>query len=344
MHPSQTPVVRRKQAVNVIKMPTAVGFVCLVLAREDVSSQVEGRTLRAPKSRYIARFLFEEIICRFGCFELLVNNRGLENERQTEILLELYGIKNVRILVYYPIANSIIKQGYPQIVTALAKISLVTGRLQPEYLYIVLQADRTTVKVPIGITPAYVVYGRDYVLPIELQFPIQGIAKQSSITNTKDLLAARAAQLNRRDKDLEEARLRLRRYREQNKEYFDDNYCIYSEELAAGDLVLVQDSTQDKDISNNRKFVLRQYSPFRIQSIAEGIGSYRLEELDKAIYSRTYPSRLLKHFYPQENDAKLVPRRESIRVIIPPQLENLIEYIDLSSNVEQVPPPEALGD
>jgi len=344
MHPSWTPVVGRKWAVDVVKMPTAAGFVCLVLAREDVSGWVEGRALRAPKSRHVARFLFEEIICRFGCFELLVNDGGPENERWTEILLELYGIKNVRISAYHPMANGMIERGHPQIVTALAKISSVTGRPWPEHLHAVLWADRTTVKVPTGMTPAHVVYGRDHVLPIELQFPTWGTAKWSSITNTEDLLAARAAQLDRRDEDLEEARLRLRRHREWNKEYFDDNHRIRSEELAAGDLVLVWDSTRDKDMSNNRKFAPRWRGPFRIQSVAEGMGSYRLEELDGAVHSRTYPGRLLKHFHPRENDAELVPRRESVRVIIPPQPENLTEYMDLGSDVEQAPPLGASGD
>ncbi|KYG40641.1 hypothetical protein M433DRAFT_77574 [Acidomyces richmondensis BFW] len=41
----------------------------------------------------------------------------------------------------------------------------------PRRLYRVLWADRTTVRATIGITPAAVMYGHNYTLPVELLFP-----------------------------------------------------------------------------------------------------------------------------------------------------------------------------
>ncbi|KYG41422.1 hypothetical protein M433DRAFT_7970 [Acidomyces richmondensis BFW] len=74
--------------------------------------------------------------------------------------------------------------------------------------------------------------------------------------------------------------LRLRRYREWNKEYFDSTRNIRAEALQAGDLVLVFDSRRNNNIASARKLAPRWRGPFRISKAQEGLGSYRLEELD----------------------------------------------------------------
>ncbi|KXL45114.1 MAG: hypothetical protein FE78DRAFT_115051, partial [Acidomyces sp. 'richmondensis'] len=111
------------------------------------------------------------------------------------------------------------------------------------------------------------------------------------------LLVARAAQLDRRDKDVAEAMLRLHRYREWNKEYFDTVRNIRPKELRVGDLVLVFNLRRDTDISSARKLAPRWRGPFRVAEIREGLGSYRLEELNSTRYKYSYPSRLLKRFH-----------------------------------------------
>ncbi|KYG40573.1 hypothetical protein M433DRAFT_46898, partial [Acidomyces richmondensis BFW] len=66
--------------------------------------------------------------------------------------------------------------------------------------------------------------------------------------------------------------------------------------LKAGDLVLVFDSRRNNDIASARKLAPRWRGPFRISKVREGLGSYRLEELDGTQHERSYPSRLLKKF------------------------------------------------
>ena len=55
----------------------------------------------------------------------------------------------------------------------------------------------------------------------------------------------RAKQLQRRDEDLEEAALHLRRMREQNKELFDDKHQLRKISLNADDLMLRHDIKLD---------------------------------------------------------------------------------------------------
>ena len=67
----------------------------------------------------------------------------------------------------------------------------------------------------------------------------------NKIRSTGDLLAMRARQLQRRDEDLEEAALHLRRMRKQSKELFDDKHQLRKILLSADDLMLKHDIKLD---------------------------------------------------------------------------------------------------
>ena len=129
------------------------------------------------------------------------------------------------------------------------------------------------------------------------------------IIDTSDLLAARALQLDRRDENLQEAALRLRRHREWNKEYFDETHRIRPEELDVGDLVLVFDSVRNIDMSTARKLAPRWRGPFRVRLVREGYGIYYLEELDSTHVSRSVAGNLLKKFFPRAIKDPLLPLR-----------------------------------
>jgi hypothetical protein len=48
----------------------------LVLAREDLTNQVEGRALRTKETSSVCRFLLEDVLCRYGCVGKIVADRG----------------------------------------------------------------------------------------------------------------------------------------------------------------------------------------------------------------------------------------------------------------------------
>jgi hypothetical protein len=171
LHPTWMSTIGDKWAVDVVHMPPAEGYSYLVLAREDVSGWVEGRPLRSTESRLVARFLYEDVICRHGVCQLLVNDGGPENRLWTEILTETYGIRNVRISAYHPQANGMVERGHRPVIDALAKMEGHTRQPWPRRLHGVLWADRTTVRATTGMTPAAVIYGHDHTLPVELLFP-----------------------------------------------------------------------------------------------------------------------------------------------------------------------------
>jgi hypothetical protein len=53
----------------------------LVLARDDLTNQVEGRALRS-KTSMVCRFLLEDIICRYSCVYKIVADRGELNTNE----------------------------------------------------------------------------------------------------------------------------------------------------------------------------------------------------------------------------------------------------------------------
>jgi hypothetical protein len=61
-------------------MPPCRGYKYLVLARNDLFGWVEAKLLSAKTILAVAKFIWENLICRFGLFGRLVVDGGTENE------------------------------------------------------------------------------------------------------------------------------------------------------------------------------------------------------------------------------------------------------------------------
>ena len=46
----------------------------LVLAREDLTNKVEGRTLTNKTTAAVCKFLIEDVVCRYGCVGKIVDD------------------------------------------------------------------------------------------------------------------------------------------------------------------------------------------------------------------------------------------------------------------------------
>jgi hypothetical protein len=56
----------------------------LVLAREDLTNQVEGRALQNKTIAGVCRFLIEEVVCRYGCVGKIMADRGELDAQEAE--------------------------------------------------------------------------------------------------------------------------------------------------------------------------------------------------------------------------------------------------------------------
>ena len=66
-----------KWMVDIVTMPMGKWQMkYLVLAREDLTNQVEGRALQSKETSSVCKFLLEDVIYRYGCIGKIVDDRG----------------------------------------------------------------------------------------------------------------------------------------------------------------------------------------------------------------------------------------------------------------------------
>ena len=75
----------------------------------------------------VAKFIFEDVICRHGCLLRIVMDRGIENLDLMKDLLEHYRIQQIIISAYHSQANGLVECGYDSIVNSFVKYSMKSG-------------------------------------------------------------------------------------------------------------------------------------------------------------------------------------------------------------------------
>ena len=277
LHPTFSPTIHSRWFVDIVVMPKANGFRYLIMAREDVTDWVEGRALRDCKAKSWCRFIFEDIICRYGTISNIVADRG---ELASDEAKEYFKRRRINLRLttaYNPEANAKVERGHGPVVQAIVKATGNNPAKWPEMLHYALWADRTTAGRVRKETPYRLMYGQNVVYPIESEVTSWAAIDWKYPMEREDLLAARIRQLERREDDLRIAKLRIWESREQNREYFNRTNRIRLKPLKPGDLVIVYDESLRKQWS--RKFDNRWLGPYRIKEVFDN-GSYALTELD----------------------------------------------------------------
>jgi hypothetical protein len=271
--------------VDVMLMPKAKGYRYIVAARDSLSLAAEGRALRTATAANLARFFWEEIICRYGAILHVVTDNGSEVKGAFAELLRRYGIPQVRISPYNSKAAGVVERGHFIIREAIVKSCEGNISQWPSKVHHAFFADKCVTRKSTGFSPYYLLYGVDPVLPFdftEATFLVQGFYSGMS---TVELLALRIRQLEKRTEDINQAAATLRQTRLHSKEQFEKRYKkrISTHVYEKGDLVLVRNSQIEKEL--NKKSKPRYLGPYRIVRQTKG-GSYVLQELDGAVSRR----------------------------------------------------------
>jgi hypothetical protein len=181
LYPTWESALFEKIGLDVVHMPQSDGKNYLVVAREDLSGWPEARALSKASSEAIAKFLWEEVVSRHGCFGRLVVDGGPENKDHLEAFVKQYSINRVQVSAYHPQANGMVERGHQSIVEALARMTNGGIKKWTRNLPSVLLAERTTVHRPTGKTPFGIIYGREAVLPVELEHPTWRVLKWTEV-------------------------------------------------------------------------------------------------------------------------------------------------------------------
>ena len=155
-------------ADTVHMMPASNRCKYIVHGRCALSSWMEGRPLKKETERTVALWLFEEVICRWGCLLEIITDNGTVFVTAVAWLEEKYGIKGIKIFLYNSKANGRIERPHWDMAQMLLKYC-GPQNLSKCYWFFwqVLWADRVTVHKCFGCSPFFMITGAHPILPLD---------------------------------------------------------------------------------------------------------------------------------------------------------------------------------
>ncbi len=293
IRPTMTPYVCRRFHCDTVYMPGSNGF--MLHASCATAKWHEARASKKNDSHVWAKFMYEEIICRFGCTCVFVCDGGPEFKGAVRELLERYGITVILSTPYHPEGNGIAERDGQ----TLARVTLRLAGDRPttwhRHLHSALLATRTTTSRSTGYTPYYLIYGMHCLFPFDIADRTWYGLDWHDVASTEDLLALRAKQLERREEDIGIASANTLKTRQRAvDDYMRRNaHRIRHKQYEVGSWVLLHETWLDAQHGN--KGALRWAGPYVVHGVSEN--TYMLRELDGSLLRSRVAGSRLRMFY-----------------------------------------------
>ena len=303
INPTWVPSVLRKFNMDLVEMGIrSNGYEYIVDIRDDLTGWLEARMLARKSSEDVASFLWQDVICRFGCIPQITTDNGTEFQGAVNTLTRKYGIPIIRISPYNPAANGMIERGHRTWISSIWKLCGNKKNKWSRWFYPALWADRVTTRRATGFSPYYLLYGRPHLFPYNIAEETWYTVDWHGIETTTDLLAIRALQIRQMHVDRQKAASRNTKDRMQAAEQYATRNArrLVSGIYAKEELVLV--ALKGPGIirgSGLPKSADTWAGPFKIVRRYQS-GSYQLKELDGTILKGSVPAGHLKPFYTRE--------------------------------------------
>ena len=149
---------------------------------------MERAPIHTANTETITKFLYENIICWYGCPHQIVKDGGLENQGIMNALVKKYGIHHLDISPYHPPINGGIEWSNQTFKESLSKLNNRTTQGWTYHWAAVLFTDHITIKHPTGITLYHILFRQEAVFPIELEVPTWATQAWDHVLLTGDLL------------------------------------------------------------------------------------------------------------------------------------------------------------
>ncbi|TFY53807.1 hypothetical protein EVJ58_g9240 [Rhodofomes roseus] len=277
----------QKVHIDTMHMPKAGGFSYLVQARCSMSSYPEWRKLRTETAITLAKFIYEDILCRWGAVSEIVTDNGTAFLAAMKELEKRYGIRHIKISPYNSRANGIVERRHTDVREAAMKICGGNEAKWPSVIDAVFWAERVSIQKSTGMSPYRIVHGVEPLLPFDLAEATYLVPLPEEEMSTRDLLAMKAQQLLKRREDLDaiHAKVLAGRYKSVREFIKRNEHVIKDYDHKRGDLVLVRNSQIETE--HNRKAKRRYSGPMVVVRRTEG-GAYILAELDGSVSRHRY--------------------------------------------------------
>ncbi|KAL9224714.1 hypothetical protein vseg_000724 [Gypsophila vaccaria] len=273
--------------------PIGAGGHCFILVAIDYFTKwVEAASFRTLGAKEVAKFIQNNIICRYGVPHELISDQGTHFRGEVEPLLIKYKIQHHKSSPYRPQTNGAVEAANKTIVTILEKMT-ENHRDWPNKIPLALWGYRTTIRTPTGMTPYFLTYGMEAVQLVEVEIPSLRIMMESQIPET-EWLQERYEQLIMLDERRLNALSTVQMYQARIQRAF--NKKVKTRNIKVGDLVL-KSVRAPLPVDPRGKFKPNWAGPYIVKEIYSG-GAVKITDLDGQEFSLPTNLDQLKRYYP----------------------------------------------
>ncbi|KAL3694202.1 hypothetical protein R1sor_007853 [Riccia sorocarpa] len=200
----------------------------IITATDYTTKWVEAECYRTNDKKVIAKFIYENIITRFGVpVELVSDQGGHFLNGVIEELTTHYQVKHRLSTPYYPQCNGQAESTNKILIVALKKLVERHPVNWDASVPSVLWAMRTAYKATTNHTPFHMVYGVEALVPMEFIVPTLRIATEYNL-NPEGILQRRLKELLKLEESREQAFSHQCAVQERRKRYIDKHRKMFN--------------------------------------------------------------------------------------------------------------------
>ena len=269
------------------------------MAMDYLTKWPEAQAVPAATAEIAANFIYETIICRHGCPQKILSDRGTHfKNRLIENLMNKFEISHLFSTPYHPQTNGLVERFNRTLCESLAKLKKIDD--WDTHIAPVLFAYRTSKHSTTNISPFFLLYGREPRLPVdgdEDENPDRVVRHLDNLVN--DLPYIR-----------EEVKQNINKRQHKQKDYHDRHITANHQNFQIGDKVLYYRAEKERQWTG--KLEEKWKGPYYIHDIRLH-GSYKLRNLLGKVLKNPVNISLLKSYHDRTNwPHPIVTRNEPI--------------------------------